>query len=190
MNENKILVIDIETTGLRPQNSIITEVGIVELDLTNGKRKILFDKTCHNKTPFLNLEHVQNSWIVKQGYMTVEEIKTSIDFRLIQDEIQEIVNAYPLGATAFNRVFDISFLSYYGIKFPVELQCPMILSTPIVKAPHKNPTHKGFKWPKVEEAYDHFFPNNTYEEIHRGADDAFHEAQIVYELFKLKVFTV
>jgi DNA polymerase-3 subunit epsilon len=45
-----------------------------------------------------------------------------------------------------------------------------------------------YKWPKVEEAYDFFFPNNNYVEKHRGADDAFHEADIVYELHKIGLF--
>lgn len=34
----------------------------------------------------------------------------------------------------------------------------------------------------------HFFPAITYNECHRGADDAKHEALIVYELYKLGVF--
>jgi len=187
---NKILVLDIETTGLHPTDSIITEVGIVELDLDSGERKILFDRTCHNKTHFLTKEHVDASWIVKKGYMTTQEIQNSVDFVLIRDEIQSIIDAYPNGVTAYNKVFDISFLRFYGIKFTKELPCPMLLSTNIVKAPFKNARHGGYKWPNVEEAYNHFFPDNDYTELHRGADDAFHEAKIVYELFKLKSFTL
>ncbi len=60
----------------------------------------------------------------------------------------------------------------------------MLVSTPICKCPNKN-GRGGYKWPKVEEAYKHFFPESEYVELHRGADDAFHEADIVYELHKL-----
>lgn len=39
---NKILILDIETTGFLQQGGKIVEIGIVELDLSNGnKKKIL-----------------------------------------------------------------------------------------------------------------------------------------------------
>lgn len=186
--DTKILIIDIETTGFHPKDCIILEVGLVELDLVTGKRKIIFDSTCHNKRNFLTRDYIEDSWVVKKGYMTVEEIRRSPDFETIKDEIQAIVNKYPNGATAYNRIFDMTFLEYYGITFPKLLPCPMLLSTNIVKAPHKNPRHGGYKWPSVEEAWRHFFPDIEYDEIHRGADDAYHEASIVYELYKLKKF--
>ena len=186
----KILIIDIETTGFHPREAIMTEIGIVELNLENGERNILFDKTCHNKREFVTRDYIESCFAVKQNWITVEEIQRSIDFERIKKQVQDIVDKYPLGVTAYNRIFDITFLEYYGIKFTKLLPCPMLLSTNIVKAPHKNPRHNGYKWPKVEEAYDHFFPGNEYTEIHRGADDAYHEAQIVYELFKLNIFKI
>lgn len=187
----KILIVDIETSGLHWVNSIILEIGLVELDLETGDRKIVFDSTCHNKTGFLTKEHIEDSWVVKRGWMTVEEIRSSVDFRAIKEEVQNIINQYPLGVTAYNRNFDIGFLQHYGITFTKLIPCPMVLSTPIVKAQFNNKKQsRNYKWPNVEEAYNHFFPDNDYTEIHRGADDAFHEAQIVYELYKLKQFTV
>ena len=60
----------------------------------------------------------------------------------------------------------------------------MQLSTNICKIP----SPRVFKWPKVEEAHKHFFGDIGYVEQHRGADDAYHEADIVYELFKMGVF--
>jgi DNA polymerase-3 subunit epsilon len=186
---SKILVIDIESTALRPQQGSIVEVGIVELDLDNGEKKLIFDSTCHCKQELLTLDHVQNSWIVKEGYMTVEEIQKSPDFRTIKDKIQAIVDKYPNGATAFNRVFDIGFLKYYGITFGKLIPCPMLLSTDICKLPSKF-KKGGYKWPRVEEAFEHFFPNVDYTEIHRGGDDALHEADIVYALYKAKAFSL
>lgn len=189
MSNKKILVIDIESTALRPQQGSIVEVGIVELDLDNGEKKLLFDSTCHCKQPLLTVEHVTNSWIVVNGFMTVDEIRTSPDFRTIKDKIQTIIDAYPNGATAFNRVFDIGFLTYYGIKFGKLIPCPMLIATNICKIPSTF-KKKGYKWPRVEEAFDHFFPNNDYIELHRGGDDAMHEADIVYELYKIGAFTL
>lgn len=62
----------------------------------------------------------------------------------------------------------------------------MKLSTNICQLPG----NRGFKWPKVPEAYEFFFGKTGYIESHRGADDAFHEADIVYELFKRGVFKI
>ena len=177
----KILVIDIETTGFINSGGKIVEVGIVSLDLTNGNREIIFSSLVHEHP--ITLEEVQKSWIVQSGYITVEEIRTSPMLSEKLAEIQAIISAHEHGATAFNRSFDFDFLESRGIKFPKKLPCPMLLSTPICKCPNKN--RAGYKWPKVEEAYKFFFPESNYDELHRGADDALHEAEIVYELHKL-----
>ena len=188
----KILVIDIETTGFHPREAIITEVGIVELDLETGERQLIFDEVCWNRRDFLNEDYISNSWVVKKGYMTTEEIRNGRDFDSIKKDIQEIIDYYPNGATAYNRIFDITFLEYYGITFPKLLPCPMILSTGICKIPFNNPRQRGlnYKRPNVEEAYAFFFPEATYNEIHRGGDDAMHEAEIVYKLYELNQFTL
>lgn len=99
-----------------------------------------------------------------------------------------ILDSYPLGATAFNNEFDFGFLENRNFVFPKKLPCPMKLSTDICKIPHKN--GRGNKWPTVEEAFNFFFPDANFVEKHRGADDAFHEAMIVHELFKLGVFKI
>lgn len=183
-SENKkILILDIETTGFMPKGHIV-EVGIVELNLSNGERTTLFDRVCHEKE--ITKDEVEESWIVKNSDLTIEEIRTSKSLESMQYEIQEILNSYPLGATAFNNSFDFGYLENRGFIFQKKLACPMLLSTDLCKIPAKN--GRGFKWPKVQEAYDFFFPGNKYIEKHRGADDAFYEAEIVYELYKRGVF--
>lgn len=185
--ENKILIIDIETTGFLDQGGHIAEIGMVELCLQSGNKQIVFNEVCHEKG--MTLDSVQNSWIVSNGYMTVDEIRYSKNINLLRAQIQEIINLYSNGATAYNRSFDFNFLEDRGFSFPRKLDCPMKLATDICKVKW-NAYRKEWKWPKVEEAYDYFFPENTYTEIHRGADDAFHEADIVMELFKRGVFRV
>jgi DNA polymerase III epsilon subunit-like protein len=179
----KILIIDIETTGFLPTGKIV-EVGLVELDLTTGGKRVLFDKVIN---PNLPKDELDKAWIVTQGYMTSEEILNGILFEDVKDEIQDIVNQYPEGVTAYNRNFDCDFLDIYGISFPKLLKCPMKASTNICKIPFKN-GKGGNKWPNVEEAYNFFFPNNDYTELHRGADDAYHEADIVLVLHRLGKF--
>ena len=104
----KILILDIETTGFQQQGGKIIEVGIVELDLTNGERKILFNEVCHEQG--ITLEEIQKSWIVQNSDITIELIKYSGTLESKRSRIQKILNDYPLGATAFNNSFDFGFL--------------------------------------------------------------------------------
>lgn len=178
----KILVLDIETTGFLNAGGKIVEVGIISLDLDSGDKKIVFDSFCHERP--ITLETVQASWIVQKGYITVEQIQTSPELKTILPDIQDIISHFLAGATAFNRKFDFDFLESRGIVFPKKLPCPMLLSTPICKCPNRN-GYAGFKYPRVEEAYKFFYPDSEYSELHRGADDAMHECDIVYALYKL-----
>ena len=180
----KILIIDIETTGFLEQGGKIVEVGMVELNLTNGKSKVVFNEVCHEG--ILSREEIESSWIVINGYMSADEILNSNDLGYHKSWIQAKIDAYPNGATAYNNGFDFGFLESRGFTFPKKLPCPMILATEICKLPSQKGF--GYKWPKVQECYDFFFPESGYIELHRGGDDALHEAQIVYELYKLGVF--
>lgn len=182
----KIAILDIETTGFLQAGGTIVEIGIVELDLETGERKIVFDKVTHEKG--ITREHVEKAWIIKNSDMTVEEIQNSQSLETIRQEVQEVINSYPDGVTAYNNAFDFGFLEDRGFHFPNKLACPMKLSTPICKIPKKR--GHGFKWPNVEEAYKFFTGKTEFIEAHRGADDAMHEAVIVHELYKMGVFTL
>ena len=63
----------------------------------------------------------------------------------------------------------------------------MLICTDVCKIQGK---YGKYKWPKVEEAWQHLFPEVDYVEKHRGADDAFHEAKIVHELIKMGKFNL
>lgn len=182
---NKILIIDIETTGFLQQNGKIVEIGIVELDLNTGERNILFDEVCHEKG--ITIEELQNSWIIKNSDLTTELIKYSGSLESKQKRIQKLLDDYPIGTTAFNNSFDFGFMEDRGFVFPKKLPCPMKLSTDICKLPN---SRGGYKWPKVEEAHLHFFGDVGYIEKHRGADDAYFEAEIVYKLYQLGIFKI
>jgi DNA polymerase-3 subunit epsilon len=184
---NSILIIDIETTGFLKAGGKIVEIGIVELNLQNGDTRIVFDEVMHERP--ITKEEVENSWIVKNSDLTVEEIRSSKQLKHHFAEVQSILNKYPLGCTAFNNAFDFGFMEDRGFKFPKKLPCPMKLATNVCKIPSKF-GRGGYKWPNVEEAYKHFFGETNYIEKHRGADDAKHEAEIVHELYLQGVFTI
>lgn len=183
----KILIVDLETTDLKHKIGHIVEVGIVELDLDTGDRNIIFDKVCHETG--ITKQEVETSWIVTEKYMTTKEIRHSANLESMSNGIQQIFDSYD-GITAYNSRFDFGYLESRGFFLGNKLDCPMLLSTPVCKMPHKRVGKKGFKWPSCEEAYAHFFSGSGYLEKHRAADDAYHEAAIVYELYKLGVFKV
>jgi DNA polymerase-3 subunit epsilon len=181
----KILIIDIETTNFLQKGGKIVEIGIVELNLDNGNIKTLFDEITHESG--ITLTEVNESWIVKNSTLTTHMIRNSKRLELLRPEIQKILDFYPLGITAYNNSFDFGFMQDRGFRFTRKLQCPMLLSTNVCRIPNTN-GYAGFKWPKVQEAYDFLFKENNYIEQHRGCDDAKHEAEIVYELYKRNIF--
>jgi len=183
---SKILVLDIETTGFQNQGGSIVEIGIVELCLESGNVKTIFDSLM--REDILTAKHREEpmGWIFRNSTLTVEEVRDAPLAKDILPQVQDVLNQYPLGCTAYNKNFDFGFLKSRGLKIK-ELPCPMILSTDICQLPNKN-GYDNYKWPSVEEAWKHFFPTEQYVELHRGADDAKHEALIVYELYKMGVF--
>lgn len=184
----KIAVVDIETTGFLKQGGSIVEIGIVELDLQTGDIKIIYDSLCREK--ILTAKHKEEpfGWIFKNSDLTPEQVRAAPPFEQVKEEVQQILDRYPIGATAFNKRFDFDFLKNRGLNIK-ELPCPMILSTNICKLPNQN-GYSSYKWPKVEEAFQHFFPDFEYTEKHRGADDAYHEAMIVHKLYELGIFKI
>lgn len=182
----KILVLDIETTGFLKQGGSIVEIGIVDLNLDNGEVKEVFNSLV--REDILTGKHREEpyGWIFRNSDLTVEAVREAPKMYDVFPEVQEILDSYPLGCTAYNKAFDFGFLRDRGFKIN-DLPCPMLLSTEICKLPGR---FGLYKWPKVEEAFDFFFPDNEYTEKHRGADDAKHEAMIVYELYKRGIFKV
>lgn len=176
----KIAVVDIETTGFQKDNGLIVEVGIVELCLETGFTRIIYNELVREKE--YNSNH-KDSWIFNNSSLTHNDVCCANPLEV--DKIQEILNQYK--ATAYNKDFDFNFLRSRGIIIS-ELDCPMKIATDICKIPSQ--IGYGYKWPKVQEAWDYFFGVTDYIEEHRGADDALHEAQIIYKEYQLGKFKV
>lgn len=185
----EILIVDIETTGFQKDGGSIVEVGIVALNIDTGEVVEVFDSVCREK--IFTEKHCREpyGWIFRNSSLTPEDVWSAPQFEELLPSIQDAINKYPLGATAYNRGFDMNFLHNRGVKFGRLIPCPMLLSTPICKLPSRNPRYSSYKWPSVEEAWAHFFPDEKYIELHRGLDDARHEARIVYELYRLGAYS-
>lgn len=180
----KIVIIDIETTGFLQKGGKIVDIGIVELNLEDGSMEVLFDQVTHERG--ITKEEVEDSWIVKNSSLTLEEIRHSKRLDHYKEELQSIFDKYYV--TAFNKAFDFGFLRDRGLLIKKELDCPMHVCTNICKLPGK---FGKYKWPKVEEAMATLIPEiENYVEAHRGCSDALDEAQIVYKLYQMGKFRI
>ena len=181
----EIAVIDIETSGFQKQGGLIVEIGIVGLNLETGLVTNEFDSIVkenefnevHSKHPY--------GWVFQNSDLRYNDVLSANNLTDMLPEIQNVLNKYSLGATAYNKAFDFGFLRSRGLQIK-ELDCIMLSATPVVNLP-PNPGYSTPKWPKVEEAWEYFFPQVEYKEAHRALDDARHEALIAYELYKLGI---
>lgn len=170
----KIAILDIETTGFSPQMDCIIEIGVVELCLETGERRVLFDEIIKEDR---YTENHRNSWIFSNSDLSHEQVMNAN--ALNSEALQKIFDEYLV--TAYNKRFDFNFLKHRGFTLK-ELPCPMEIATSICRIPTQ--WGRGYKWPKVTEAYKILIGDDNYIEKHRGASDAFDEAQIVYELYR------
>ena len=174
--DEKILVLDLETTGFLGEGFIV-EIGMVLTDLKTGKMVKVFDKIVSHPEIKKSPESFEYSWIFQNSTLTLDEVLKAEDLDVYRKEIQSLLDKYPV--TAFNKEFDIGYLRDFKFNVPNEKPCIMKELTPIMKLHHH---YYGVKWPKVEEAWKFFFPDTEYTELHRAYDDAIHEAQILLKM--------
>lgn len=167
----KLAVIDLETTGFDPRDCIV-EIGAVELDLDSGETKCLLNMLVR-EGHFSKAQH-RGSWIFSHSGLTVWDVLSATPWKNAERELRWIIEDYPV--TAFNKAFDFSFLKHRGLLPKRTLPCPMIEASKVLKIPGP---YGGYKWPTLEEAWDHYFPGLDYIEQHRAFDDALHEAMLI-----------
>ena len=181
----EIAIVDIETTGFLNQGGLIVEIGIVTLNLDNGCITPVYESLV--KEPEFSIKHTRHpfGWIFQNSDLEIDDVFYAPSLESLKEDIQGVLDEFP-GATAYNRQFDFGFLQSRGFRIK-QLPCAMLAATPVVNLP-PNPGYRTPKWPTVEEAWHYFFGNTGYVEAHRALDDAKHEAQIVYELYKRGAF--
>ena len=134
-------------------------------------------------------EELEGSWIAKNSNILDGFWEDAVDLEELKFEIQSIVNRYEGGITAYNKKFDFPFLESRGFVFGNKLDCPMIIATNVLKLKNKN-GWKGWKWPKVQEALDFYFPEEKFVESHRAGEDSLFEAMIVWKLYEAGHFKI
>lgn len=165
----KILVIDIETTGLYYDDSFIVEIAAVELNLKNGKIKKKFNYLICEDGCFIDSE----SWIFENSDLKYEDVMDKgKSIEKIRKKLQRLLSKYI--CTAYNKNFDFGFLRDRGFVIENEYLDPMIVLVDVLKIPFES----GYKWPSVQEVID-YIGMDVIEE-HRALSDAKVEANIIY----------
>ena len=175
MEDSKIAIVDLETTSKEPQYTKIVEIGIVELDPICGTIETLFNQVV--KEDGFNSLRDQYAWIFYNSTLTIDEVKNAKSLEYYRDEIQQILNRYPL--TSYNTDFDLKVLRKKDFFIKKELPCVMKVATGILKIPSYT---FGYKYPTLNEAWYFYKPQKTYFVAHRALDDAQKTAQILFEM--------
>jgi DNA polymerase III epsilon subunit-like protein len=166
---DEILVLDIETTALKPSNGTIVEIGVVKLNLNTGEINDVFHTLVNDKFT----EEMDDAWIFQNSDLTPEMVRK--EGKLIAEfkqEVQVLFDEYFV--MAYNQSFDFKFLTAAGFEIPNTLRDIMRDLTYVIKIPRG----ASYKWPSVQEALTYY--NIDEIEIHRGLSDAEQEAKIIY----------
>jgi len=176
----KLLVVDIETTGLDINSDAIIEIGAALADTETGEIELVFNKPIKGK--FWDLKLHKDAWVFGKSSLTPKDVEEAQPLETYFDELQALFTEY--NTVAFNLSFDNRFLSRDGFTFN-KTKCLMEAVKNYVV--FKNENDRTVK-PSVEEIYNYFLveDGDKYVEQHRAGSDAIDEAKIMLHMIKLK----
>ncbi|MBD3352743.1 MAG: hypothetical protein GF364_14745 [Candidatus Lokiarchaeota archaeon] len=183
----KIAVLDIETTSFKPDEGSLIEIGICQLDLETGKIMPLFDNLIqeHDFDPSLE------AWIYKNSDITPELILSEgVPAEEVVEDLQQIFDKFYI--TAYNHRFDFTWLEHRGFQIKKVAPDPMQIASQffrkMIKKENGSTSTYYVKTLNVQECLEFFQIDET--EIHRAYSDCVHEAKIIYELYKKKLYEI
>jgi len=176
----KILVADLETTGFTPYSDAIVEIGLALVDTETKEIDIVFDKIVKHKN--FDSEKHKGSWIFQNTNLNWSDVEKAEPLSSYHAEIQTLFDLYPI--TAYNKSFDMKFLSASGFKF-THVKC--LMAAAIEFSTYIN-AKKVPKRVSMENMYNEFFSKDgdVYVEKHRAGADAKDEAKMLLHLVRLK----
>lgn len=178
----KLLIVDIERTGLSHKFDAIVEIALVLVDTKTGEIKKVFDNIVKHEGKWNPFKH-KNAWIFKNSNLKVKQVSKAKPLENYKKELQDWFDKYKV--TAFNLPFDSRFLEEAGFKIK-KTKCLMLSAHPYSEKIDKRGARKR---PSVKEIYNQFFMKGTekeYIEEHRAGADAMDEAKILLHIVDLK----
>jgi DNA polymerase-3 subunit epsilon len=180
--KNKIVIIDIETTGFNRDLDNIIEIGIVELDIKSGQIRTLFNSQVKD-TNFDVSQHIDNTFIKTSG-IDIYEISESISIKECEEDLQLIFDNYR--CAAYNRTFDFGWLESRAFSIPMKLMDIMrfcIKSFPNCGSFKFQDVYK-FITNQPNDFITKYLTRTYYKSNHRAIDDAICEAEVLFYLIK------
>lgn len=187
----KILVIDMETTGLDgyPQD-LVLEISICSVNTDFKEVTVLYDSILGYNTKDWNYV-LKDSWIFSNSTLTLEMIDKAKDHKIIISEVQNIVRDQLV--TSFNTDYDFGkFLRlspWYLRKYYKKLMpCIMLSSTNICGI---EGYYGEYKWPSLIEAYEILKIKKIMDKLHlnisfhRSLGDTIISSYILLKLIEL-----
>ena len=168
-----ILFFDTETTGLIEPR--LVQLGMI---LTTDDLEVV-SECCITVVPAKPIEEGATKAHGKtNAYCLLHGIKLAPALGLFEahNEKVELIVGH-------NLKYDLGVMNNEGaFTKPAKFFCTMEATTPICKLPHKNGNwnkRSGYKWPKLEEAYEYFFGKKI-----TGAHNALVDCRATLEIYK------
>jgi DNA polymerase III epsilon subunit-like protein len=145
----KFLVLDTETTDLKPALGHVVDFAAVRVDLKDRTVTPVFESLCN---PGLSLEQLRATWICTKGGLNPGAVLAADPVAMVARQFKDLLRMDgDLPWTSWNMPFDEGFLT----KEPWDLDFAalpdlMRAATPVceIEGPYGD-----FKWPSLEEAY-------------------------------------
>ena len=175
-------MVDTETTGLfGSPRDLVVDIGISKVDLDSCDVSEVYSAVV-NYPSFMVMER-SDSWIFHNTDLTVDDVMLGTPFPQVRSEIFNILHGRLV--SSFNVAFDFSKFLY---RRPWDLRdcwdeapCIMKSSADVCRIPGCG---GGYKWPKLQEAYDFFFPDmSSGPQSHRALSDAMMAGHVLLALY-------
>jgi DNA polymerase-3 subunit epsilon len=165
----EVFVVDTETTGLGgAPYDLVVDIGISKVDLETFKVSEVYSAVVGYPLDVIDT----NAWIFSHSDLTVEDVLAGVPFLDVKLAVYDILRGQTV--TSFNTGFDLDKFLY---AYPWDLSgcfseapCIMKASMDVCRIPS---AWGGYKWPKLQEAYDFLYPDIPLgDQSHRALSDA------------------
>lgn len=164
LRDNKIVMFDLETTGLDPETCMITEIGAVKIE--NGKCTEYFQTLVNPQTPI-------PQEVTEKTHITDEMVRSAPTIDQVLPDFYKFVDGCVL--SAYNIGFDYSFLKKIGHKLRYKFDNVQIDCLDVVR--QKVASLSNYKLATVSKAL-----NVELKNAHRALADALAAAKVFIKL--------
>ncbi|KKM71341.1 hypothetical protein LCGC14_1431560, partial [marine sediment metagenome] len=176
---DRVIVIDIETTGFDSSVDKIIEIGIIEVNLKTKERKVLFNSPIYEEGVDLH----KNSEFFKMSSLDYSNITDYPSLEFLENTLQFIFDNIRI--TSFNMNFDLGFLESRGFLFPKKLQDLMTHTRKIMPKGKKYNFEYAYRFlfNSSKNKESNYLSDPDYRQQHHAIDDAIYGVELLDLLY-------